>query len=114
MTQKFQEFNPTGQPLDQVIGRDPLLTNVSLYWFTGTFGSSSWPMYETSGFAWPKGQKTVPTGVYSGPPGIRRLAERTSTIVHWPDGNPAGHHFIAMDHPAALAADLRTFFTQVT
>jgi hypothetical protein len=55
----------------------------------------------------------VPTGVYSGPPGIRRLAEKNNTITRWGEGNPAGHHFIAMDQPGALAADIRAFFAQL-
>ncbi|MBO3744989.1 alpha/beta fold hydrolase [Streptosporangiaceae bacterium NEAU-GS5] len=114
MTQKFHEFNAGGRPLDEAIDRDLFLTNLSVYWFTGTFGSSSWPMYDTAGgLGWPKGQKAVPTGVYSGPPGIRRLAERHNTIVHWPEDNPPAHHFLAMDQPAALAADLRAFFAGI-
>jgi pimeloyl-ACP methyl ester carboxylesterase len=113
MTQKFHEFNPTGKRLEQVIDRDLFLTNVSLYWLTGTFGSSAWPYYESTGFGWPEGQLAVPTGVYSGPPGIRRLAERHNTIVHWPEDNPAGHHFIAMDQPDHLAADIREFFAKL-
>ncbi|RKR90833.1 pimeloyl-ACP methyl ester carboxylesterase [Micromonospora pisi] len=110
MTQKFKEFSVTGELPDRTIDRDLLLTNVSLYWLTGTFGSSSWPMYDSTGFGWPEGQKAVPTGVYSGPPGFRRLAERDNTIVHWPQGNPGGHHFVAMEQPDHVAADLRTFF----
>jgi pimeloyl-ACP methyl ester carboxylesterase len=113
ITQKFHEFNASGKPLMEAIDRDALLTNVSLYWFTGTFGSSSWPYYDSTGMGWPEGQKAVPTGVYSGPPGIRRLAGRTNTIVHWPTDNPAGHHFVAMDQPGPFAADLRAFFAKV-
>ncbi|MDT3438190.1 MULTISPECIES: epoxide hydrolase family protein [unclassified Pseudofrankia] len=113
MTQKFHEFNASGRPLDQVIDRDLFLTNVSLYWFTGTFGTSAWPYYDSTGSSWPEGQTAVPTGVYSGPPGIRRLAERHNTILHWQDDNPAGHHFIAMDQPGPFAADLRAFFAKV-
>ncbi|MER7394288.1 epoxide hydrolase family protein [Streptomyces sp. NPDC000151] len=114
---KFHDFGGAGpaEP-DKVIDRDLLLTNASVYWFTGTSGSSSWFMYENSGdgpFAWPEGQTAVPTGVYSGPPGIRRLAERHNRIAHWPEDNPAGHHFIAMDEPGALAADMRAFFAEV-
>jgi hypothetical protein len=90
-----------------------MLTNVSLYWLTGTFGSSAWPYYDSTGSGWPEGQAVVPTGVYSGPPGLRRLAERTNTIVHWPETNPSGHHLIAMDRPADLAADMRRFFGRV-
>ena len=108
MAQKFHEFS-----MGREIDRDLFLTNLSLYWFTGTFGSSSWPMYDSERFAWPQGQTAAPTGVFSGPPGIRRLAERHNRIVHWPADNHAGHHFVAMERPEALAADIRTFFTSV-
>ncbi|MEU5158765.1 epoxide hydrolase [Streptomyces sp. NPDC020875] len=110
MVQKFREFNSSGKPLEEAIDRDLFLDNVSLYWFTGTFGSSSWPMYDSTDFGWPKGQKAVPTGVYSGAGAIRRLAERENTIVHWPLDNPETHHFIAMQAPDVLAADLGVFF----
>lgn len=113
MAQKFHEFNASGRPLDEVIETDLFLTNLSLYWLTGTLGSSSWPYYEGAGFGWPRGNRAAPTGVYSGPPGIPRLAEQHTTVAHWPDDNPEGHHFVAMDQPAALAADLRAFFTKV-
>ncbi|MBE1484757.1 epoxide hydrolase family protein [Plantactinospora soyae] len=113
MMQKFHEFNTDPRPVEQVLDRDLILTNLSLYWFTGTFGSSSWFMYDSTAFAWPQGQTAAPTGVYSGPPGIRRLAERHNTILHWPESNSAGHHFVAMEQPDAFAADLRTFFAKV-
>ena len=43
---------------------------------------------------------------------VRRLAERYNTIVHWPEGNPGGH-FVAMEEPADVVADLRAFFAKV-
>lgn len=110
MLQKFHEFTVSGRPLEEVIDRDHFLTNLSIYSFAGTFGSSSWPMYDSTGFAWPRGQREVPTGVYSGPPGIRRLAERSNRIVHWPEHNSAGHHFVAMERPREFAADMAAFF----
>jgi pimeloyl-ACP methyl ester carboxylesterase len=119
LTHKFKEFAFMAETPDQVIDRDHMLTNASVYWFTGTAGSSSWPMYERltlaadGGFAWPKGQKRVPSGVYGGgSPLMRRLAERDNTIVHWPEGNP-GNHFVAMEQPQAHAADIRAFFDKV-
>jgi hypothetical protein len=51
--------------------------------------------------------------VYSGPPGIRRLAERHNTIIHWPDDNPGSHHFVAMQEPGAVAADIGAFFAKL-
>ncbi|MBF6176414.1 epoxide hydrolase family protein [Nocardia blacklockiae] len=112
MLQKFHDFSAAGA-LDAAIDRDAFLTNLSVYWFTRTFGTSAWTYYESTGFAWPTGSAAVPTGVYSGPPGIRRLAERTAKIVHWPTDNPAGHHFIAMNRPDDYAADLRDFLSTV-
>jgi pimeloyl-ACP methyl ester carboxylesterase len=114
MMQKFSEFSTAPEPVEEVLGRDQLLTNVTLYWFTDTFGTSSWPMYDSTGFAWPEGQRAAPTGVFSGPPGIRRLAERHNDIVHWPEHHAARHHFVAMESPEALAADMTDFFTTVT
>jgi pimeloyl-ACP methyl ester carboxylesterase len=106
LAQKFRDF---GDEVD----RDLFLTNASVYWFTGTFGTSSWPMYGTRESTWPVGQKAVPSGVYSGGPALfRRLAERHNTIVHWPDGNPGGH-FVAMEEPRAHAADITAFFAKV-
>ncbi|MEJ2852197.1 MULTISPECIES: epoxide hydrolase family protein [unclassified Saccharothrix] len=109
MMQKFREFAVTVDLPEQAIDRDLLLLNTAVYWFTGTSGSSSWFMYDTERFAWPVGQDLVPTGVYSGPPGIRRLAERHNRVVHWPEGNPGGH-FVAMEEPVVFAKDLSTFF----
>ena len=119
MMQKFKEFSFLVPTPEQAIARDHLLTNVSLYWFTGTSGSSSWPMYERltiaddGGFAWPKGQTRVPSGVYGGGSALmRRLAERDNTIVWWPEGNTGGH-FVAMEVPVMHAADIRAFFDKV-
>ncbi|MEV0433399.1 epoxide hydrolase [Nocardia sp. NPDC050413] len=113
MMQKFQEFTPMAELAEDVIDRDHLLTTVSLYWFTQTTGTSSWPMYNglrDGGFGWPTGQNLVPTGVYGGgSPLMRKLAERDNKITHWPSGNP-GNHFVAMEEPTAHVADIRAFF----
>ncbi|XVV07777.1 epoxide hydrolase family protein [Actinosynnema sp. CA-248983] len=109
MMQKFKEFAVTVELPEQAIDRDLLLVDVALYWFTGTSGSSSWFMYDNERFEWPAGQDLVPTGVYNGPPGIRRLAERTNRIVHWPEDNPGGH-FVALEEPVVFAKDVSAFF----
>lgn len=113
---KFTEFTPLADRVEDVIERDHLLTNVSLYWFTNTAATSSWPMYNglgEHGFAWPKGQRAVPTGVYGGGSALmRRLAERDNDIVHWPTGN-TGNHFVAMELPDMHVADIRVFFAKV-
>ncbi|MBM7783790.1 epoxide hydrolase family protein [Tenggerimyces flavus] len=110
LLQKFHEFTFAVPVPDDAIDRDLLLTNISLYWFTQSAGSSSWLMYNSVKFVWPSGQKAAPTGLYSGPPGIRRLAELQNDISQWSTDNPGSGHFIAMEKPEALAADIATFF----
>ncbi|MEV6767642.1 epoxide hydrolase [Nocardia sp. NPDC051030] len=116
LVHKFKEFSPLADNLEDAVDRDHLLTNTALYWFTNTAASSSWPMYNglgDDGFTWPKGQKLVPVGVYSGGSALmRRLADRDNLIAHWPEGN-TGNHFLAMDVPEAHAADIRTFFASL-
>ncbi|MFC5751385.1 epoxide hydrolase family protein [Actinomadura rugatobispora] len=124
---KFKEFGMSVSPAkgaeagqagaealswETALDRDLFLTNATVYWLTGTSGTSSWFMYDTTEFAWPEGQTAVPTGVFEGPPAIRRLAERDNTIIHWPEGNAAAH-FAAMDAPALLAREIRAFFGKV-
>ncbi|GAB4589202.1 epoxide hydrolase family protein [Nocardia sp. IFM 10818] len=114
LVHKFNEFSPLAEHLEDAVERDHLLTNISLYWFTNTAASSSWPMYNglgDGGFVWPADQKLVPVGVYGGgSPLMRRLAERGNRIAHWPEGN-TGNHFVAMELPAAHTADIQSFFT---
>ncbi|MFE5283608.1 epoxide hydrolase family protein [Nocardia sp. NPDC056611] len=117
LVHKFTEFSPLADHLEQAVDRDQLLANASVFWFTNTAATSSWPMYNglgDDGFAWPAGQKLVPIGVYSGgSPLMRRLAERDNTIAYWPEGN-TGNHFLAMDVPRAHTADIQTFFDLVS
>jgi pimeloyl-ACP methyl ester carboxylesterase len=100
-----------GAPVD----RDRFLTNVSIYWLTGTAGSSAQIYYEqlNDPMAWvPKPRGTVPTGVLlagSHEYAIRPYAERDHTIVHWSQKDESGH-FFAMEEPEVFAEDVRRFF----
>ncbi|GAB3755202.1 epoxide hydrolase family protein [Microlunatus parietis] len=113
LMQKFHEFTFVVPEPQQAIDRDLLLINASIYWFTQTAASSSWFMFNSERFVWPGGQQAAPTGVYSGPPGIRRLAELSNDVRHWGTDNPGSGHFIAMEQPAALAADIDAFFASL-
>ncbi|WP_219463946.1 epoxide hydrolase family protein [Nonomuraea rhizosphaerae] len=113
LVERFKEFDgwpeEPGGKADEPIERDLLLTNASLYWLTGTGGSSSWPYYEGAA-GMPIDQTAVPTGVsHGGAPLMRRIAERRNTIVHWA-GEEAGSHMVAMSAPGSLVRSLRTFF----
>jgi hypothetical protein len=75
IVEKFKEWtDPKAALPEDAVGRDHLLTNISVYWFTNTAGSSANLYYETyydpSLFA-PKERGSVPTGWPS--PGLRTL-----------------------------------------
>ncbi len=111
IAEKFRSFSNTTEDL---IDRDDLLTDVSIYWFTETANSSA-RLYaaQTGGWGAPAPVNTVPTGVavFPGDIGlpIRTLAERTDKIVHWTEFSRGGH-FPGLEEPDALIGDIRGFF----
>jgi pimeloyl-ACP methyl ester carboxylesterase len=115
IVEKFKEWtDPAAALPEDAVDRDRLLTDVSLYWFTGTAGSSANLYYET--LHEPAGMKrkrrnTVPTGVLVSTMDvtIRRWAERENNIVHWTELERGGH-FAAFEVPELFAGDLRKFF----
>ena len=111
---KFRQWtHPRGTLPDQIVDRDRLLTNVMLYWLTGTAGSAAYVGYASAG-AWgePEQRSPVPTAaiMFAHDVGIRRYAEAEHTIVRWTDVEGRGGHFAALEEPELLAADIREFF----
>jgi pimeloyl-ACP methyl ester carboxylesterase len=114
IVEKFHEWTHGGQRPEDVVGRDRLLTNVMLYWLTGTAGSTANMYYETTHSGnWPT-PSTVPTGVavFAEDVAIRRYAEDVNTIVHWSDFDHGGH-FAALEAPETLTEDVRVFFRKL-
>jgi pimeloyl-ACP methyl ester carboxylesterase len=113
---KFRDWTDGDLPEDAV-DRDQMLTNVTVYWLTGTAGSSARLYLEAarSGTWGPPAPSTVPTGVAVFPceiaPPIRRFAEQSNNIVHWSEFDRGGH-FAAMEEPDLLIGDIRQFFRQ--
>ncbi|MEV8378151.1 epoxide hydrolase family protein [Kribbella sp. NPDC056861] len=96
------------------ISMDELLTNVSLYWFTGTAGSSARLTKETARQASPP--CPVPIGVAVFPHDItlavRAHVEHLYDVRRWTEFEHGGH-FSALEVPAQLAADITAFFQLV-
>ena len=115
IVEKFKEWTDSAARPEDAVDRDQMLTNVTLYWLTGTAGSSARLYYETShapgGGA--REPSLAPVGVAVFPREIfrpiRRLAERRQPIVHWSEFDRGGH-FAAMEEPDLLAGDVREFF----
>jgi pimeloyl-ACP methyl ester carboxylesterase len=115
IVEKFKEWTNTGHALpEDAIARDEILADVSVYWFTGTAGSTANLYYESMHSGdWPT-PSPVPTGVavFAEDIAIRRYAERANNIVHWSDFDTGGH-FAALETPDLLVRDIRTFFTSL-
>jgi pimeloyl-ACP methyl ester carboxylesterase len=114
ITEKFGAWTDGGLP-HEAVDRDQLLTNVTLYWLTGTAGSSARLYYEVArSRSWnPRAVSGVPTGVAVFPreiaQPIRRFADLSDNIVHWSEFDRGGH-FAAMEVPDLLVGDVREFF----
>jgi len=113
IAEKFREWTDSEQFPEDAVDRDQMLTNVMLYWLTGTAGSSA-RLYRESALNWGRQERsTVPTGVAVFPRDlvspIRRFAERRNNIVHWSEFDRGGH-FAAMEEPDLLVGDVRAFF----
>jgi pimeloyl-ACP methyl ester carboxylesterase len=111
IVEKFKEWTHPETDLPEVsVDRDRVLTNVMLYWLTGTAGSAARLYYEAMRGEWPY-RTEMPTGVavFAEDISIRRYAEEANTITHWTDFDTGGH-FAAMEAPDLLVGDVREFF----
>ncbi|MEV8400547.1 epoxide hydrolase family protein [Streptomyces niveus] len=117
IAEKFHEWADTtdGRPYG-AIDRDRLLTNVMLYWLTGTIGSSARIYYERAHAAYwgaPPDPSPVPTALadfaYDNFIPLRHIADLTNNITRWTSYDRGGH-FAALEVPELLVADVREFF----
>ena len=110
----FKQWTDSTDVPEDAVDRDALLTNVMLYWLTGTAGSSA-RYYKEGTATWgePDPPSPVPTAVAVFPRDIaipiRRLAETNHNIVRWTEFDRGGH-FAAMEEPDLIIEDLRASF----
>jgi epoxide hydrolase len=123
IVEKFQAWtDPAAKLPEDAVDRDQLLTNVSVYWFTGSGASSANFTYEGmqafrayaeqsgaggSGAAAPAGPP-MGVAVFASDNSIRGLVDPAGAIHHWSEFDRGGH-FPAMETPDLLTNDLRTF-----
>ncbi len=114
--EKFRAWSDCGGDVERRFTKDELLTNLSLYWFTNTIGSSVRLYRENQDFRPSLGRDDrirVPCGVALTREAVdrapREWAERSYDVRRWTD-LPRGGHFLAMEEPDLLAEDLRAFF----
>jgi pimeloyl-ACP methyl ester carboxylesterase len=112
--EKFRSWSDCDGDLESVFTRDQLLTNVMLYWLTGTATSAARLYFEAfRGGLGSSERINTPTGVARFPKELvrqpRAWIERRYNVVRW-SNMPRGGHFAAMEQPELLAGDIAGFF----
>ncbi|HEY9409365.1 MAG TPA: epoxide hydrolase [Jiangellaceae bacterium] len=111
---KYRDWSDCGGDVETRFDRDTLLTILTLYWATGTIGSS-FRQYLDYRHNTPRPAITVPAAfTLSTEPSMagfpREIAERACTDVrHWNEPGRGGH-FLPLEEPDLMAAELRGFF----
>ncbi|MET8040155.1 epoxide hydrolase family protein [Micromonospora sp. NPDC005215] len=117
LVDKYRDWSDNHGDLANSIDRDTLLTVITLYWATGTIGSS-FRQYADFDHNTPRPMITVPAAftVSTEPSQTnfpREIAERACTdIRHWSEPGRGGH-FMPLEEPDLLAAEMRQFFTSL-
>ncbi|WP_433603988.1 epoxide hydrolase family protein [Dactylosporangium sp. CA-139114] len=115
IVEKLRSWSDCGGDLESVYTRDEILTNVTIYWLTGTIGSAM-RMYGVNG-AIPPGQHArrveVPSGFSLFPGDLvrppRAWLDRIANVTYVTE--PArGGHFAPFEQPESYARELRDFF----
>jgi pimeloyl-ACP methyl ester carboxylesterase len=116
LLEKFFAWSDGSGGLADRFDLDELLTNVSVYWFSGNVAATL-RMYEENArqpLRFGTGERVSPPLAYArfpkeiiNPP--REWVERVFNVARWTE-MPAGGHFAALEQPRALASDIHEAF----
>ena len=120
LVEKFRAWSDCGGDVESRFSKDQLLTNVMVYWVTGTIASANRLYYESrhggAGASLPAGYVPVPMGYARFPADgfkpPRSWVERRYDVRRWTE-QPRGGHFAAMEEPDLLVEDVRAFFAEL-
>jgi pimeloyl-ACP methyl ester carboxylesterase len=116
IVEKFHAWGDNRPDMETNFGIDRILTDISIYWFTGTIGSSMRLYLEnrSNPVQFKAGDRVrTPTAVAIFPADLpmppRSWVERGYNVDRW-TSMPRGGHFPAMEEPELLVEDIRAFF----
>ena len=94
--------------------KDELLTNLMVYWVTGTAPASVRMYYDFVREPLKAGRVERPVGMLMStkdlfPPAPREFGERLLNVQHWVETDVGGH-FLEWEEPELVARDMQTFF----
>jgi hypothetical protein len=127
IVEKFREWTDPAKELpEDAVGLDALLTNASIFWFTGAGASSAHAIYEGIQ-AWREmerregGNAAEPADVAAPPAAVAVFAADTTIrsvmdpggrVGRWSEFDRGGH-FPALEVPELLADDMAEFFGEL-
>jgi hypothetical protein len=127
IVEKFRAWSDCDGDVERSYSKDQLLTNIAIYWLTGTITSSMRIDYEFTGFGQtvrllgsegtPAPVVRVPTGHARYPREVVRpprswTVKQYPNLIRWTEMKRGGH-FAAMEVPDSLIADVRAFFAEL-
>lgn len=114
--EKFWSWTDCDGHPENVLARDEMLANISIYWLTNSAASSGRLYWHSFGLrnipeiGVPMGGAIYPKEIFRA---SRRWAEeKYKNIVHWSEHDKGGH-FAAFEQPDAFVADLRACFAKM-
>lgn len=112
IAEKFWAWTDHDGDAEQVVSRQEILDEISVYWFTASAASSARLYWES--FRDFRDPVTAPSGLSVYPRDLtrpsRREAERRFTDLRWFEELPRGGHFAALEQPDSLVEQVRGFF----
>jgi pimeloyl-ACP methyl ester carboxylesterase len=117
IVEKFHAWTDHRGDHEAAVSREEILTNICIYWFTGTITSSFRYYYENAHVDESRlslhSQIPAPLSVALSPKDLlhppRAWAERQFNLSRW-TRMPRGGHFAALEEPGLLVEDIRAAF----
>ena len=115
--EKFRSWSDSGGNVESRFSKDELLTNLTVYWASGTAPSSVRIYYEFIREPLKPGRLATPVGMLMThrdlfPAAPREWGERLFNVTHWVETDRGGH-FLEWEEPEIVARDLQAFFSSL-
>jgi pimeloyl-ACP methyl ester carboxylesterase len=112
--EKFRAWSDCNGDLESRFTKDELLTNLMVYWVTGTAPSSVRMYYDFSREPVATGRIERPVGMLMStkdlfPAAPREWGERFFNVHRWVETHTGGH-FLEWEEPELVARELQSFF----
>jgi pimeloyl-ACP methyl ester carboxylesterase len=117
IVEKFRAWSDSNGDIERRFSKDELLTNLMVYWVTGTAPSSVRMYYDFVREPLKAGRVERPVGMLMStkdlfPPAPREFGERLFNVQHWVETDVGGH-FLEWEEPELVARDIQQFFGAV-